>query len=324
MVQIVAQIEGMDHLTRASRCGDLAAVRRILDEDARSELPLIAACANGGYDVAALLLAQGFNPNRATGDGVSPLIAALCSFVSVTDTAGRVITQCSTRGMPRPVGVMGEPGLVQVPCGEGAAPWHDRRRGGRHYTLRNVPEALTRGLLCQGPHRLRNEEGKPALTISMWTGGTAYACFTDGRCGGLVAAFQEDGWADGPGGGLAWGRPGGGTMGTMSHVLSRRISPGETYASPPNSHNDTVMFVVLVSGSGPDPRIRVVRALLRAGADIYGAVPHIGTPLRIVCQTPSPPLKLLVRRFLAHRMRATARHWWLPWPLACHVAGFLV
>ena len=218
-------------------------------------------------------------------------------------------------------------GLLQVPCAEGAAPWHDRRRGGRHYTLRNVPEALTRGLLCQGPHRLRNEEGKPALTISMWTGGTAYACFTDGRCGGLVAAFQEDGWADGPGGGLAWGRPGHGTMGTMSHVLSRRISPGETYASPPNSHNDTVMFVVLVSGSGPqapDPRIRVVRALLRAGADIYGAVPHFGTPLRIVCQTPSPPLKLLVRRFLAHRMRATARHWWLPWPLACHVAGFLV
>ena len=63
---------------------------------------------------------------------------------------------------------------------------------------------------------------------------------------------------------------------------------------------------------------------VRAGADIYGAVPHFGTPLRIVCQTPSPPLKLLVRRFLAHRMRATARHWWLPWPLACRVAGFLV
>ena len=73
-----------------------------------------------------------------------------------------------------------------------------------------------------------------------------------------------------------------------------------------------------------DDRIRVVRALLRAGADIYGAVPHFGTPLRIVCLTPSPPLKLLVRRFLAHRMRSTARHWWLPWPLACHVAGFLV
>lgn len=228
--------------------------------------------------------------------------------------------------MPRPVG--GQPGLVQVPCGEGAAPWHDRRRGGRHYTLRNVPEALTRGLLCQGPHRLWRQEGKPALTISMWTGGTAYACFTDGRCGGLVAAFQEDGWADGPGGGLAWGRPGGGTMGTMSHVLSRRISPGERYASPPNSHNNTVMFVVLVPDSGPqapDPRIRVVRALLSAGADIYGAAPlHFGTPLRIVCQTPSPPLKRLVRRFLAHRMRATARHWWLPWPLSCHVAGFLV
>ena len=113
-------------------------------------------------------------------------------------------------------------------------------------------------------------------------------------------------------------------MGTMSHVLSRRISPGETYASPPNTHNDTVMVVVLVPGSGPDPRIRVVRALLSAGADIYGAVPRFGTPLRIVCQTRSPPLKLLVRRFLAHRMRATARHWWLPWPLACHVAGFLV
>ena len=71
-------------------------------------------------------------------------------------------------------------------------------------------------------------------------------------------------------------------------------------------------------------RIRVVRALLSAGADIYGAVPHIGTPLRIVCLAPSPPLKRLVRKFLAHRMRATARHWWLPWPLACHVAGFLV
>ena len=113
-------------------------------------------------------------------------------------------------------------------------------------------------------------------------------------------------------------------MGTMSHVLSRRISPGETYASPPNTHNDTVMVVVLVPGSGPDPRIRVVRALLSAGADIYGAVPRFGTPLRIVCQTRSPPLKLLVRRFLAHRMRATARHWWLPWPLACRVAGFLV
>ena len=68
----------------------------------------------------------------------------------------------------------------------------------------------------------------------------------------------------------------------------------------------------------------VRRILLSAGADIYGAVPHFGTPLRIVCQTPSPPLKLLVRRFLAHRMRATARHWWLPWPLACRVAGFLV
>ncbi len=115
-----------------------------------------------------------------------------------------------------------------------------------------------------------------------------------------------------------------GTMGTMSHVLSRRISPGETYASPPNSHNDTVMFVVLVPGSGPDPRIRVVRALLIAGADIYGSVPYFGTALRIVCQTPSPPLKRLVRKFLAHRMRATARHWWLPWPLACRVAGFLV
>ena len=117
-------------------------------------------------------------------------------------------------------------------------------------------------------------------------------------------------------------------MGTMSHVLSRRISPGETYASPPNTHRDTVMIVVLVPDSGPqapEPRIRVVRALLSAGADIYGAAPlHFGTPLRIVCQTPSPPLKLLVRRFLAHRMRATARHWWLPWPLACHVAGFLV
>ena len=73
-----------------------------------------------------------------------------------------------------------------------------------------------------------------------------------------------------------------------------------------------------------DLRIRVVRALLSAGADIYGAVPHFGTPLCIVCLTPSPPLKRLVRKFLAHRMRATARHWWLPWPLACHVAGFLV
>lgn len=307
-------------------------MRRILDEDARSEIPLIAACANGYYDVVSLLLSRCFNPNRTNEAGATPLFAALYPFVSLTDTAGsppllspgRVITQCSTQGMPRPVGVLGEPGLVQVPCGEGAAPWHDRRRGGRHYTLRNVPEALTRGLLCQGPHRLRNVEGKPALTISMWTGGTAYACFTDGRCGGLVAAFQEDGWADGPGGGLAWGRPGHGTMGTMSHVLSRRISPGERYASPPNSHNDTVMFVVLVPGSGPDPRIRVVRALLSAGADIYGAVPHFGTPLRIVCLTPSPPLKRLVRKFLAHRMRATARHWWLPWPLACHVAGFLV
>ena len=120
------------------------------------------------------------------------------------------------------------------------------------------------------------------------------------------------------------GRPGHGTMGTMSHVLSRRISPGETYASPPNTHHDTVMFVVLVPGSSPDPRIRVVRALLRAGADIYDTVPRFGTALRVVCETPSPPLKLLVRRFLAHRMRATARHWWLPWPLACHVAGFLV
>ena len=117
-------------------------------------------------------------------------------------------------------------------------------------------------------------------------------------------------------------------MGTMSHILSRRISPGETYASPPNSHNDTVMVVVLVPGSGPtsgpDPRILVVRALLSAGADIYGTVPHFGTALHVVCETPSPPLKRLVRKFLAHRMRATARHWWLPWPLACRVAGFLV
>jgi hypothetical protein len=316
----------MDHLTRASRSGDAAAVRRILDEDARSELPLIAACTNGYYDVVSLLLSRGFNPNRTTGDGATPLFAALCSFVSVTNSvgsppgraerhvvlsAGRVITPCSAgREMLRPTILMAH-GLLQVPCAEGAAPWHDRRRGGRHYTLRNVPEALKGGLLCQGPHRL-------------WIGGTAYACFTDGRCGGLVAAFQEDGWADGPGGGLAWGRPGHGTMGTMSHVLSRRISPGETYTSPPNTHRDTVMFVVLVPGSGPDPRIRVVRALLRAGADIYDTVPHFGTALRVVCQTPSPPLKLLVRRFLAHRMRSTARHWWLPWPLACHVAGFLV
>ena len=182
----------MDHLTRASAGGDAAAVRRILDEDARSELPLIAACANGYYDVVSLLLSRGFNPNRKNEAGATPLFAALCSLCS---------------------------------------------------------------------------------------------------------------------------------------FVSRRISPGETYASPPNSHNNTVMFVVLVPDSGPqapDPRIRVVRALLSAGADVYGAVPHFGTPLRIVRQTPSPPLKLLVRRFLAHRMRATARHWWLPWPLACHVAGFLV
>ena len=49
-----------------------------------------------------------------------------------------------------------------------------------------------------------------------------------------------------------------------------------------------------------------------------------GRTYRVPATPPSPPLKLLVRRFLAHRMRATARHWWLPWPLACRVAGFLV
>ena len=91
-----------------------------------------------------------------------------------------------------------------------------------------------------------------------------------------------------------------------------------------------VLCAAAAAGTAPSYGVCWTRNKLNAsGAKLTRAcVPRTvngtGQPLHIVCQTPSPPLKLLVRRFLAHRMRATARHWWLPWPLACRVAGFLV